>query len=727
MIALHWISGPEYGRRPKAAKWSVGYEARGKDLLLRKKLSMRVQRLLLRGLALAICLTFGMKSVASWQKGEMASWNSAFDESLLGWVKYGNSFYEDPRNQMAYWFPPPPPFCNMSDLHRYQNQGKIMDRWRGLPDRDKVQSGLIPFIHHEISVPMLAHVVQEITQLCYQLDVRLSQSNSGRLQSPPPPRSVPRNEHELAERISQLQLCVSRIRNVSTPSIGDPKLLPWRDRFQPLHAFAEHYEPVGPLQPGYQREAMNGAMQHSETGEWLNFAEAGNGAKVFAANPETKKPRRAIDGKMDSFLFNECSVKGGMWLVIELSHIARVKVIRLTMRELYSSRIKDFSAFGQLVAPAKDSVDSPASFRTGQWESIGNFTAGNRRGTQEFPVHHNAWVKFLGLHFESYHGMEKACTINEVGIFGVAPEQDREAFDVVDSDVTAQPDTTSPQVVDSKISIELNPVESPLQLSTGNELQTNTVGSMELPDSTIAQAKDLLSGGSVEGSRQHKETTVVVDQSEKVRLATKRVKDDGLVIVPVPGGDVEGGSEMVQNSGFESAGQTVDSASTSKEPPAVAAYKRIRQDVQTLKRNNSMLANYVDTLRGGLMDTIDELWEAIARMENRTLKVEAKILEVGSAVESIEKRLDRLEALAAYRFRTQVKLAVGIGGLFFGVGGVLLLKSEWFRGNFTRALITIFAMANFVTGILNVISLAVPVLESALFHHLPSWVWSGQV
>jgi hypothetical protein len=52
----------------------------------------------------------------------------------------------------------------------------------------------------------------------------------------------------------------------------------------------------------------------------LNLAELSDGASVVAANPEARKPERAIDRDIDSFMKNDCDAE--KWMIIELSQVS---------------------------------------------------------------------------------------------------------------------------------------------------------------------------------------------------------------------------------------------------------------------------------------------------------------------------------------------------------------------------------------------------------------------
>jgi hypothetical protein len=75
---------------------------------------------------------------------------------------------------------------------------------------------------------------------------------------------------------------------------------------------------VGPLPPA-DASRPQAAPSPAAGRRLLNLAELGDGASVLAANPEAKKPERAIDKDIDSFMKNDCHAQ--KWMIIELSQV----------------------------------------------------------------------------------------------------------------------------------------------------------------------------------------------------------------------------------------------------------------------------------------------------------------------------------------------------------------------------------------------------------------------
>lgn len=388
--------------------------------------------------------------------------------------------------------------------------------------------------------------------------------------------------------------------------------------------------------------------------------------------------------------------------MLELSQVAKIKVLELTMRELYSSRIKSFSVFGRLNAGSKDVGEFPEALHTPQWQSLGNFTAENHKGTQQFPLQSAGWVKFLGFEFLSHHGAESACTINEIGAYGIAPEKELEGFDVQIGDVEQQQAHTHS---DNGAVSEGNDAVDELVDRPGASLE-NASDMLEVEGeasigSVMQEAPNATQGlGQVTGSSPPvRESFLAAESSERekghqkpeaVPLVTGRIAKRPLVggHMPIYGQDAGAGLVPVD------------------EHPAVTAFRRLRLELQVLKRNNSMLANYVDVLRSGLMDTIDELWNAITREENRSANLSKDVDQINASVQLLQTKLERLESAVVYNAELQLKTIVGTVGIGFGM--LCLLLSWHNQSGLSLFLIGVLSAANMAVGLLNFFALTRP-------------------
>jgi len=65
-----------------------------------------------------------------------------------------------------------------------------------------------------------------------------------------------------------------------------------------------------------------------------------------------------------------------------------VDELEIVNKEMYSSRLRDFSVKGRQLNPRKDSAapDFPHWFESDHWQPLGEFTAANRKGAQQFKL-----------------------------------------------------------------------------------------------------------------------------------------------------------------------------------------------------------------------------------------------------------------------------------------------------------------------------------------------------
>lgn len=75
--------------------------------------------------------------------------------------------------------------------------------------------------------------------------------------------------------------------------------------------------------------------------------------------------------------------------------MGRVDEVELVNKEMYSSRVKDFSVRGRQSHPRKDGppADYPRWFASEQWQLLGNMTAANKKGAQIFRLPFPARVR----------------------------------------------------------------------------------------------------------------------------------------------------------------------------------------------------------------------------------------------------------------------------------------------------------------------------------------------
>ena len=101
-------------------------------------------------------------------------------------------------------------------------------------------------------------------------------------------------------------------------------------------------------------------------------------------------------------------------MVVDSHPIAQIKVTKVVISnfERYSSRIADFV------------VLSSQSYPTPKWTQLGEFTAEDEAGTQEFDMPKPHFAKFIKILVNSFHGNEFFCTLSEVKVYGTTIVED---------------------------------------------------------------------------------------------------------------------------------------------------------------------------------------------------------------------------------------------------------------------------------------------------------------
>lgn len=106
--------------------------------------------------------------------------------------------------------------------------------------------------------------------------------------------------------------------------------------------------------------------------------------------------------------------------------LGTVETIKLTMKELYSSRVHTFRVLGRSSHPRKDGPDLTASIKIDAWQLLGSFTAENKRGTQSFSLPQRSRVRYILLMFDTHYGSEVMCAMNMIEVLGVSAAQELE-------------------------------------------------------------------------------------------------------------------------------------------------------------------------------------------------------------------------------------------------------------------------------------------------------------
>lgn len=137
-----------------------------------------------------------------------------------------------------------------------------------------------------------------------------------------------------------------------------------------------------------------------------NYASPDCGAKVVAANPESRSARSVLAAVKDEYMLNTCTSR--IWFVVELCEAIQAKKIELANFELFSSSPKDFTVYVSDRFPTRD------------WSSVGQFVARDEKDIQSFNLQPQLFGKFIKVELQSHYGSEHFCPISLFRVYGTS-------------------------------------------------------------------------------------------------------------------------------------------------------------------------------------------------------------------------------------------------------------------------------------------------------------------
>ncbi|KAH1024846.1 SUN domain-containing ossification factor [Dendroctonus ponderosae] len=161
------------------------------------------------------------------------------------------------------------------------------------------------------------------------------------------------------------------------------------------------------------------ASNHTKQGvgaklHWKNYAAVECGAKVIQANPEAEHTWAVLVGSRDEYILNPCTSR--IWFIVELCEAIQLKKLDLANYELFSSSPKDFT------------VSVSDRFPTRDWFVVGQFTANDERGVQNFEVNTETFGKYVKVEVKTHYGSEHYCPLSLFRAYGMS------VFEVLQND-----------------------------------------------------------------------------------------------------------------------------------------------------------------------------------------------------------------------------------------------------------------------------------------------------
>lgn len=343
-------------------------------------------------------------------------------------------------------------------------------------------------------------------------------------------------------------------------------------------------------------------------------------------------------------------------------------MIELTMKELYSPRVAKINVYSRMASMSKNTALYPDHFHSSKWHFLTELEPENRKGTQHFTVISRGWVKYLGIHIMEYHGMGTACTINDISVFGLSP---------------------------------VNNLESLLEEAVQDEMDSGELGS-------------------VTADVTHEQESVRVATNDKIQgthLENGESKNDISAEHPLPLDPISELEERTETPKTDSEEKRIEQEEESTRKavksteaiPSVSTFRKMHQDVQTLKGSTTVLSQYVDELHGGLMQTIDELWKAQKTTKTDTDSLNQQLTVMHMSLRRMENSLEmvQLEQRASIR---KSQITMGIMGFCVSFIGLIGLKYSTFSNRSQIFIFTVYLLCclNFIVSFLNIAAVLSP-------------------
>ena len=442
----------------------------------------------------------------------------------------------------------------------------------------------------------------------------------------------------------------------------------WKQRFESLDKFREQLKNAS-IEATSINEIID-SIESDDVGEWINLAASSAGAKIVGSNQEARHPLRVIDGKKDTFMKSDC--KADQWFIVELSRTAKVKMIEMTMKELYSPRVARVKVYGRLSSVTKNLTGYPANFAGSQWQFLTELKPENRKGTQHFTVISTGRVKYVGIRIVAYHGMGTACTINDISVYGLIPANHLE--------------TLLGEAVHDEGSIQ----DTPTKTSESKDQESASSVGSEMPFPPSAD-KDT-----------HRENNLP-EEADPSLVAMLQIEQQDESHTRVSSEDRQ------RESDEESLAKKI--ARNGEAAASLSTFRKMHQDVQTLKGSTDVLSQYVDELRGGLMQTIDELWKAQKTTKSSTDLLTDQMKHLSATLEKLQDRIEVVQveqSLSVWR----AQITMGVMGFCVSLFGLMALKSSSFakQSNLLTIVVLLLCCLNFTVSFLNLATVFSPTL-----------------
>ena len=366
---------------------------------------------------------------------------------------------------------------------------------------------------------------------------------------------------------------------------------------------------------GYAELVVKPDAYFESDGELYNYASSSNGAKVVAANKDSKHASAALREDKDAYYISPCS-SADKFVVVELSEEVTLTSVVLGNFEFHSSSVKDFEIWG---TAGHHQIEEG-------WTRIMRGRADNARNFQKFIAPSPQWVRYVRIAIVGHYENQHFCTMSLLRVHGKdAKETLKEEMERLQAEVEEVESLLSDENEDAEDDgdegVEMNDVEDVVDSAKKMEDAR--------PKDDIDEDDDEIStkNANATSPRMTKSEDVVVkpivddtaSEADDAENATRVGNHSGVTTNLTAYANVTSPQNGTSNA------TTLATAKAKFAPPNDLArggggdanvFRMLAQKIKDLELNQSLLSRYVESLNTRYGETLEQFGKEIDEIED---------------------------------------------------------------------------------------------------------------
>ena len=365
---------------------------------------------------------------------------------------------------------------------------------------------------------------------------------------------------------------------------------------------------------GYAELVVKPDAYSESDGELYNYASSSNGAKVVAANKDSKHASAALREDKDAYYISPCS-SADKFVVVELSEEVTLTSVVLGNFEFHSSSVKDFEIWG---TAGHHQIEEG-------WTRIMRGRADNARNFQKFIAPSPQWVRYVRIAIVGHYENQHFCTMSLLRVHGKdAKETLKEEMERLQAEVEEVESLLSDENEDAEDDgdegVEMNDVEDVVDSAKKMEDAR--------PKHDIDEEDDEIStkNANATSPRMTKSEDVVVkpivddtaSEADDAENATRVGNHSGVTT------NVTAYANVTSPQNGTSNATTLATAKAKFAPPNDLArgggdanvFRMLAQKIKDLELNQSLLSRYVESLNTRYGETLEQFGKEIDEIED---------------------------------------------------------------------------------------------------------------